>query len=86
MYYIYWLKPDGSMGTAEVENGEDLYGWTKYRGTYLRCQPYVFITDRQLWGTYIDMYVRGKSSERDWRVISPETIPPAIRAYHLITH
>lgn len=86
MYYIYWIKPDGEIGTAEVESGKDLYDWTKYEGTYLRCQPYAFIPDRQLWGTYIDMYTRGKFSEKDWKVISPATIPSAIRAYHLITH
>lgn len=84
MYYIYWIKPDGGIGTAEVENGEDLYSWTKRRGIYLKCRLCMFIPDRQLWATYTNMYLR--HAEKNWKIISPETIPSAIRAYHLITH
>lgn len=88
MYLIYWIKPDGSIGTAKAEISADLHEWTELRGKYLRSQPYVYDPRNQLWATYINMYARPKplAVEKDWKVISPATVPAAIRAYHLITH
>ena len=88
MYLIYWIKPDGEIGAAEVENNEDLYGWTEQRGKYLRSQCYVYASRNRLWGIYTNMYLRPKplAAELDWKIIPSATVPSAIRAYHLITH
>lgn len=83
MYLIYWVKPDDSVGVEEIPSTGDLYGFTKRNG-YCTPDHYVYCTVKEIWGAYAEVKL-AHVINGSWKRFPVGRVPPAIRAFHLLT-
>ena len=76
MYHVYWIGADGAVREKVITVFGELNNWANHNKRGLR-QVFVYSLRQREWGRL--------ESTSQWRLVQPDKVPTAIRAYRLIT-
>lgn len=76
MYHVYWIGADGAVRERVITQSGELNNWASHNSRGLRS-VFLYSPRQREWGRL--------EPTSQWRLVQPDKVPTAIRAYHLIT-